>query len=194
MVPPVRVRNPAAPWECVPSAFWIALMKAPTPAAWMPTAEAYRREGFGSYVGREVDGVVVIVDGGCEDVHAPMNLMATDWSVGRGFLFRNHRVCDRSTFNYRLLCGSVGRVMDMEIDPPEGYRQERQPWYNNLDGPPPFRLQTKFEASRLYARTSCRAHRNLKVYTSLEIQIPCSTASRRFLGMSIRSNRFGKEM
>lgn len=51
IVPPVLVRKPAAPLECDPSAFWTALARAPTPAAWRPTADAYWRVGLGSYAG-----------------------------------------------------------------------------------------------------------------------------------------------
>ena len=40
IVPPVLVKTPALPYLCEPRAFWTALTRAPTPAAWIPTADA----------------------------------------------------------------------------------------------------------------------------------------------------------
>ena len=48
IVPPVLVKTPIAPCECLPSAFWMALMAKPTPAACMVTLAAYWMAGLGS--------------------------------------------------------------------------------------------------------------------------------------------------
>ena len=59
MVPPVLVRNPAAPWEWVARAFWTVLTNVPTAAACSPTLAAYCSDGFGSYTGAGVEDMAV---------------------------------------------------------------------------------------------------------------------------------------
>lgn len=92
IVPPVLVRKPAAPLVCVPSAFWTALTRAPTPAAWMPTADAYCSDGLGSYAACSgfAGGVLVARASAMTEGEAGGSRVFEVRGVGRGCLRRRH--------------------------------------------------------------------------------------------------------